>query len=151
MPQRDLDVVVGRLDIRGDHPVPAGEALGEVAQLLELEGPVHQVLVEHAAVVDEPALAVLGRAVRLVRGDERHEEVRPLRDFDARRRQLAGEVAPARDGALREELDHRAPRPFEIVVLDEVARSVELRPQTAQSDELQKHRSRTLRAANPRA
>ena len=86
----------------------------------------HQVLVEHAAAVDEPALAVLGRAVRLVRGDERHEEVRPLRDFDARRRQLAGEVAPARDGALREKIDHRAPHQFEIVVFGEVARSVGL-------------------------
>ena len=54
------------------------EALHEVPQLLELELPLGEVLVHVAAVVDEPELAVLGRAAGLFGRDDGHHDVRPI-------------------------------------------------------------------------
>ncbi len=66
MPECDFDVMIGRFDVSGDHPVSAVEAFGKVSKLLQLEGPMLQILVEDATVVDETALAILRRATRLV-------------------------------------------------------------------------------------
>ena len=72
-----LDVVVGALEVGLDEQVPLGEALDEVPQLLEREVPRLEEVVEEPTVVDEPQLAVLGRAARLLAAEDGHDDVRP--------------------------------------------------------------------------